>query len=101
MIVSFFLMEIYQFVKFYEPEFPKKVLIISRYLVKSQKVSTTLENLDLIESLDNLDKNLDTAKSQFKILDFKNLAETKNNFDLTVGIISTGFKSLSRQIKKS
>ncbi len=38
---------------------------MSRYLDKSQKVTTNLKNLD------SLDENLDAAKSQLKSLDFK------------------------------
>jgi hypothetical protein len=36
-------LEIFQFVKIFEPEVPQKVSIISRYLDKSREVSTNLK----------------------------------------------------------
>ena len=45
-ILSHFSIEISQFVNIFDPEVPQKVSIMSRYLDKSQKVSTNLENLD-------------------------------------------------------
>jgi hypothetical protein len=47
------LIKISQFVKIFEPEVPQNASIMSRYLDKSQKVSTNLKNLD---------ENLDAAK---------------------------------------
>jgi hypothetical protein len=58
---------------------------MSRYLDKSWKVSTNLENLNL----------------DWKVWILQILTETKNNFVSTVRIISTGFKSWSGQIEKS
>ena len=47
--LSHFSIKISQFVKIFYPEVPPKVKIMSRYLDKSQKVSTNLENLDSLD----------------------------------------------------
>ncbi len=45
-------------------------------------------------SLDDLDKNLDTAKSQLKSLDFKNLDREKKNSGLNMMDNLDGFQKL-------
>ncbi len=45
-------------------------------------------------SLDDLDKNLDTAKSRLKSLDFKNLNRDKKKIDLDVKDNLDGFQKL-------
>ncbi len=57
-MLSYFSIEISQFVQIFEPEVPQKVSIMSRYLDKSQKVSKILT---VLIYLDSLDENLDTA----------------------------------------
>ncbi len=44
--------------------------------------------------LDNLDKNLDSTKSQLKSLDFKNLDREKKKVDLDVMDNLAGFQKL-------
>jgi hypothetical protein len=60
-----FSIKISQFVEIFKPEVPQNVLIMSRYVNKSQKVLTNLENLDRV-------------KSWSKNLSFKNLHRDKN-----------------------
>jgi hypothetical protein len=71
--------------------------VLQIWLQNGQKVQESLDkNLDYLKkvwlsqyisiisiSLDNLDKNLDTAKSRLKSLDFKNLNQEKKNLVLT------------------
>ena len=61
---------------------------MSRYLDKSRKVSTNLENLD------DLDKYLDEDKSQPKNLDFKNLDRDLKKINLLVMDNLDDFKKL-------
>jgi len=77
------LVEISQFVEIFDPEVPQKVLIMLRYLDKSQKVSQILKILTNLENLNSLDENLDAAKSRFKSLNFKNLDREEEKLVLT------------------
>ncbi len=85
-ILSYFLIEISQFVKIFEPAVTQKVSKMLRYLDKSQKVSM---------------KILTQLNLNWKVSILKILTEKKNNLVSTVRIILTSFKSWSRQIKKS
>ncbi len=95
------MIKISQFVKIFKPEVPQQVLIMSRYLDKSQKVSTNLEKPQKISKiltvsiyLDSLDKNLDTAESRLKSLDFKNLNREIKIFSLDTMDNLDGFQKL-------
>ena len=82
------------FVEIFDPEVPQKVLIISRYLNKSWKISTVSIYLNILY------KNLDAAKSRLKSLSFKNLDREKKKLNSTWWTFSTVFKSWSQQIEK-
>jgi hypothetical protein len=64
---------------------------MSRYLDKSQKVMTNLDNL---KNLDSLDEILNTTKSRLKSLDFKNLNQEIKKFGLNPMDNLEGFQKL-------
>jgi len=59
------------------------------------EISTVLKISISLESLENLNKNLDATKSQFKSLNFKNLDQDKHEYCLI------SFKNWSRQTETS
>ena len=89
--------------------FFQKVSTKSRFISTKSRLPTNIsKNLDLSRFvsnvsiyLDSLDKNLDTAKSRLKSLDFKNLDRDKIKVDLDRRENLDGFQKLVSTIEKS